>query len=102
VAELEVPTVTASAGRGPDGKLHLALTNLDPRAAASLTIKVAGAKPARFTGRILTSAALDGHNTFAKPETVKPAAFDGARVSGDTIRLTLPAKSVVVLSEVSK
>jgi alpha-L-arabinofuranosidase len=99
VVEVDVPTVTASAARGQDGRLHLALTNLDPRESVSLNIKVAGATPRKLTGRVLTSTALDAHNTFAKPKSIEPAAFDGARVSGGAIRVTLPAKSVVVLSE---
>jgi alpha-N-arabinofuranosidase len=102
VIDVEVPTVTASAARDADGRLHVALTNLDPREAASLSIKVNGAIPKKLTGRVLTSAALDAHNTFAKPATIEPAAFDSARVSGGVIRLTLPAKSVVVLSEAAK
>jgi alpha-N-arabinofuranosidase len=102
VADVEVPTVTASAARDKDGRLHVALTNLDPRESANVTIKVEGASPKKLGGRVLTSAALDAHNTFAKPATIEPAAFDGARVSGGTIKVTLPAKSVVVLSETGR
>jgi alpha-N-arabinofuranosidase len=102
VVEVEVPTITASAARDKDGRLHLALTNLDPREPASVTIRVAGATLKQFGGRVLTSAALDAHNTFAKPAAIQPAVFDGARVSGGTIELTLPAKSVLVLSEAGR
>ena len=102
IVDVEVPAVTASAARDKDGRLHVALTNLDPRESANVTIKVAGATMKKLAGRVLTSAALDAHNTFAKPKTLEPAAFDGARVSGDTIKVTLPAKSVVVLSEAGR
>jgi alpha-N-arabinofuranosidase len=99
VVDVDLPTVTASAARGRDGRLHVALTNLDPREPATVTIKVAGATPKKLGGRVLTSTALDAHNTFVKPKTIEPTAFDGARISGGTIKVTLPAKSVVVLSE---
>jgi alpha-N-arabinofuranosidase len=49
-------------------------------------------------GRILTAPAIDAHNTFAAPDAVKPVAFSGATLKGDTLRITLPAKSVVVLT----
>ena len=40
---------------------------------------------------------LSAHNTFDAPDTVKPVAFTGAQVSGGTLSVTLPPKSVVVL-----
>jgi alpha-N-arabinofuranosidase len=41
---------------------------------------------------------MNAHNTFAAPDTVKPAAFTGATLAADTLTVTLPAKSVVVLA----
>ena len=49
------------------------------------------------SGRVLTAAALDAHNTFAQPDAVKPSAFNGAQLSGESLKVTLPAKSVVIL-----
>jgi alpha-N-arabinofuranosidase len=97
--DLTVPTVTASAARDAQGRLHLALVNLDPRAPIDLQVKLATA-PRAVTGRLLTAPAIDSINTFDKPETVKPVAFNGARVHGGGIRVVVPAKSVLVLSEV--
>jgi hypothetical protein len=34
-----------------------------------------------------------------RPDAVNPAAFDGARVAAGSIRVTVPARSVIVLSE---
>ena len=41
---------------------------------------------------------MNAHNTFAAPEAVKPAAFTGAKFAAGQLTLTLPAKSVVVLT----
>ena len=41
---------------------------------------------------------MDAHNSFAKPDQVHPGAFDGASLSGGTLNVTLPPKSVVVLT----
>jgi alpha-N-arabinofuranosidase len=41
---------------------------------------------------------MDAHNTFETPDVIHPAEFKGATVKGGTLSLTLPAKSVVVLS----
>jgi len=49
------------------------------------------------SGRILTSANVSDHNTFDKPNTLKTAAFAGAKKRGDKLAVALPPKSVVVL-----
>jgi alpha-N-arabinofuranosidase len=97
--DLTVPTVNASAARGRDGRLHYALVNLDPRSAVPVRIEVKGATPRKLTGRILTATAMDAINTFAKPEAVRPTPFNDARLGDGAIRVELPAKSIVVLSE---
>ena len=102
LGEISAPTITASAARGADGKLHIALVNLDPREAVTGVIDVAGGSAGKFLGTILTANAMDAHNTFDKPNAVKPAAFNGARVENGTLRVAVPAKSIIVLSEVGK
>ena len=49
------------------------------------------------TGQIITAPDMHAFNSFDRPDTVRPAAFDGARIAGDMLTVTLPAKSVVVL-----
>ena len=46
---------------------------------------------------MLTAAEMNAHNTFAAPNAVHPEAFTGAQIEGDSLRLTLPPKSVVML-----
>lgn len=92
-----MPAVSGSAVRGKDGKVHVGLSNLDPNQPNSVTVKLDGLNAANVTGRILTASAINAHNTFDAPDTVKPVAFTGAQVSGGTLSVTLPPKSVVVL-----
>jgi alpha-L-arabinofuranosidase len=47
---------------------------------------------------VLTGPAMNAHNTFAAPDAVKPATFDGASIKGDGLEVKLPAKSVVILT----
>jgi alpha-N-arabinofuranosidase len=49
-------------------------------------------------GSILTASEMNAHNTFEKPDAVRPADFDGALLSGGGLMIQLPAKSVVVLT----
>ena len=45
MGETSAPTLTASAARGSDGRMHIALVNLDPRDAITGNIKMSGAIP---------------------------------------------------------
>ncbi len=94
----KIPMVSASATRAADrSAVHLSLANTSPAQAVTLSVKLAGLAPKSVTGRVLT-AAMNAHNTFAAPDSVKPVAFDGASVKGETLEVKLPAKSVVVLT----
>jgi alpha-N-arabinofuranosidase len=50
------------------------------------------------SGRILTAGAMNAHNTFEQPDAVRPEAFDGATLSGETLTIQLPPMSLVVLT----
>lgn len=90
--------VDGTAARGSDGKLYVALVNLDPGEAMDVSLALEGAQATRVSGELLTADRLDAHNTFDAPETVRPVAFDGARLADGTLSARLPAKSLVVLT----
>jgi alpha-N-arabinofuranosidase len=91
-----LPAVSASASRDQNGVTHISLVNIDARNAQDISINVHGTKYSSVTGRILTSAALQDHNTFENPTKVKPDVFKGATLSSD-LKVKLPPFSVVVL-----
>ena len=92
-----IPAISAAASRDPAGKIHVSLVNANPHEPITVTAKLAGVNAKGVSGRVLTAPAMDSHNTFAAPEVVKPAKFDGAKLAGDTLTINLPAKSIVVL-----
>ncbi len=94
--EFAIPAISVSAARGKDGALVLALINTNPNVPATVTVKIAGASASRISARVLTTPAMNTHNTFAKPDTVQPAAFKGGKKKGDAWVFDLPSKSVVV------
>jgi alpha-N-arabinofuranosidase len=97
VGAVAIPAVSASAARGKDGRLYLALANTDPHETADVTVDVGGAAPRAATGTVLTAAALDAHNTFVNPDAVRPVPLDAAARAGRLV-LHLPAKSVAVVA----
>ena len=58
---------------------------------------LAGVSATSAAGRLLTAPTMQAHNTFAAPDTVKPVPFEGVTLAGNTLTITLPAKSVAVL-----
>lgn len=97
--EGKIPVVSASATRAADGSAsHLSLANTSLVQPVTLTVKLAGITPATVAGRMLTAAAMNAHNTFAAPDSVRPTAFNGATLTGDTLVIHLPAKAVVVVT----
>ena len=95
--EVAVPAVSASAVKDAAGRVHVSLVNLDPNRAVPLSIAVQGLQAGTASGRIITAATMDAHNSFDQPNTVVPAPFTGAQVANGAVSVTLPAKSVVVL-----
>jgi len=92
-----MPGVSASAVRDKAGKVHVALSNLDPNKPVTVSVALGGVSASNVSGRILTAAAMDAHNDFTTPNAITPAAFTGARIDGTTLTVALPAKSVVML-----
>jgi len=96
--ELQAPGVSVSAARTSTGTVAVALVNMDPRTAATVNLSINGVKAKTVKGEILTAAAMDAHNTFESPDAVKPTRFNGAALKDGRLSISLPAKSVVVLS----
>lgn len=93
LGSIDLPMVDSSVARGTDGKLYVSLVNLDP----NRPVKVRTTLTGRATGRILTAAAMDTHNTFDKPDTLKPAPYSG-KTEGGKLVFELPAKAVAVVA----
>jgi alpha-N-arabinofuranosidase len=93
----DMPALNVSASRDESGAVHISLCNLNPNKTVDLVCDIRGAKVNRVSGRVLTAKKINSHNTFEKPETVKPAVFDDFERTDSGLKVTLPSKSVVVL-----
>ncbi len=93
----KLPAVSVSASKDSAGVTHVSLVNIDSKNTKEITIDLRGGKFSSVTGRILNSPKLQDHNTFEKPDFVKPVVFKQATLSSNTLKVTLPAHSVVVL-----
>jgi alpha-N-arabinofuranosidase len=92
-----IPAVSASASRDSAGVIHITLANLDPGRPRTIRAEARGVSVSAVSGRILTAAAMNAHNTFDDPDAVRPAPFRGARLAGGRLVIALPARSIVAL-----
>jgi len=97
LGDASVPSLSASASRDSEGRVHLSIVNLDPNQAAEITTSIWGGAIKSVTGEVLTSPAVNALNTFDSPNAVKPAPFSGYKLQGSQLTLRIPSKSVVVL-----
>jgi alpha-N-arabinofuranosidase len=94
--DVSVPRVDAIAARDAAGHLWLALTNVDPNESTTMVVNVPGVSARSATGEVLTAPAVDSHNTFDRPNTVRPAPYRGS-ISNGRLHFELPAKSIAVI-----
>jgi alpha-N-arabinofuranosidase len=92
-----IPAVDVTAAKAADGSVYLGLVNVDPDAGAVLDVGVAGTIGRQVSGQLLTAPAMDSRNRFGAAEEVHPVPFRGARWSAGKLRVSMPAKSLVVL-----
>lgn len=95
--DLVLPRVDAVAVRATDGRLWLALVNLDPDRPADMRVEISGVSPRAAAGTVLTAPAVNSVNTFEAPDTVTPRPISG-RVAGRAVTLQLPSKAVAMIA----
>jgi alpha-N-arabinofuranosidase len=97
LGERSMPALSVSASRDEGGHVHVSIVNAHARQSAKLDCQMQDVEAKTVTGRILTADKLDAHNTFDRPDRVKPAAFDGATLAAGKLTADVPPRSVVVL-----
>jgi alpha-N-arabinofuranosidase len=93
----KMDAVNVSASKDASGKIHITLVNIDPNKAQTIETELRGVAVKKVSGKILTSAKINDHNTFENPDAVAVKDFKDAKLSGGKLNITLPAKSVVLL-----
>jgi alpha-N-arabinofuranosidase len=95
--DYNIPQVSATASIDKDGKIHISLCNLSPNNIADVECELRGETKAKVIGTILTADEMNAHNTFENPDKVSPAPFNEVSVIGSSLKICLPAMSVVTL-----
>jgi len=98
--KVTLPRVDAIAAKDRNGKLWLAVTNVDPEQALDVEVGLAGATSlTRVAGETLAAPRIDSVNTFDAPATVTPTAIAGRVKDGKVVLSLAPASVTVVAVE---
>lgn len=88
-----------SASKDAQGRIHITLCNLDHENGAAVELDLRGLQVlGQVTASVLTADTIQAHNTFDRPDAVKPATFDRFRTEGNKLIAELPSKSVVSIA----
>jgi len=95
--DVALPQLDAVAARDTAGKLWIAVTNIDPNRPAELVLDAGMTASGGAHGQVLTADRVDSVNGFDAPDRVAPRPISAER-RGDRLVLSLPAKSIAVVS----
>jgi alpha-N-arabinofuranosidase len=93
----KMQSLSCSASKDKNGKIHLSIVNLDPVKEKNLKCEVRGISGNKVSGEIITADKMNAYNDFGKPEEVTIKSFSGAQLQQGIVSIHLPAKSVVML-----
>ena len=95
---MTLPSVSASASKDKEGRIHVSLTNIDPHNDRSIEIDLRGSdKLSGTSGEIITAPHENEYNDFGKPENVNIKKFSSFSIKNNILKVDLPSKSVVTI-----
>ncbi len=96
VGEEKVPNLHQSASVDAAGRVHVTVANLSVSESQEIDLTAAGMEGASVSIRLLAGA-MDAHNTFDAPETVKVESLTDFARRGGGVQFTLPPCSVAAV-----
>jgi len=96
VNDIALPNVDVIAAKSKEGKIWLAITNIDPNKSMDFDVSEIGVKISKAEGQTLKAPNVNSINTFAAPKTVTPSAISAKSVNGKLVLSLAPASVSVV------
>jgi alpha-N-arabinofuranosidase len=93
-----VPSVSVSSSKAANGSVNVSLVNVDYSKSHKIMIDVRGLNFKDISGEILQGVSATDHNTFEKPDSVKPKSMQGLKIVQNKVEITMPPHSVAVLN----
>lgn len=97
VDSIALPRVDVIAARSKDGKIYVAITNIDANNELSIELPFDGNLIVSANGETLYASSIDAINTFEQPDNVSPKPIT-PEISGSNVSVTVQPQSLTVLS----
>lgn len=95
--DIQLPRIDAISARDDQGRIWLAVTNIDSAQSVDIDLALLGKAIAKAEGEILQAPAIDATNTFTKPNAVSPKNF-ALKPANGKLKFTVAPQSVTVIS----
>ena len=92
-----LPALSASASKDKNGLVHISLVNIDSKKENKIEIDIKELGIKNVSGSLLASSKLQDYNSFDKPTKIQPTNFKGFEIKRDTLIVTVPPFSVIIL-----
>ncbi|MBF4488113.1 alpha-L-arabinofuranosidase C-terminal domain-containing protein [Flavobacterium sp. CSZ] len=93
----ELPAVSASASKDKAGVTHFSLVNIDLKKENKVKINLKELGIKSIKAEVLSSSKVQDYNTFENPNKIIPVLFNKFSIKNDTLEVTIPPFSLVVL-----
>jgi alpha-L-arabinofuranosidase len=97
VGDFELPRVDVIAAKTQDGRIAVAVTNVDAKRPATIEVDLGDVTAKKASGETLAAAKVDAVNTFDAPATVAPKTLT-VPIRAGRLTLTVAPASVTVLT----
>ncbi len=93
-----IPALSATASKDDSGKIHITISNLDPEKTQEVVCEIRGSEAGKFLkGEIITAEKINSYNDFGKEEEVNIQSFEDVEIEGNSVKINMPAKSIVMV-----
>ena len=96
--EEKLDALCVSASRDSIGVVHISLTNIDLTKAHKVELRVRGHNFPNTSAEVLTSSAVQGFNSFEKPNQIQTESFNAYCQLNNTIWVEISPFSVIKLT----
>ena len=95
---MTLPSISTSASKDKEGRIHVSLTNIDPHKDRNVEIDLRGSNDlSNASGEIITSPNENDYNDFGQQEKVNIQKFSSFSINNNILKVDLPSKSVVTI-----
>jgi len=93
-----MPNVSATASIDKEGAIHVSFVNINPKEEIEISCDLRGTTKSKISyAQLICGKTVGSYNTFDKPEEVKMTELKGVKVEKGTLKLKLPAGSLVTV-----